>query len=170
MRTFKWEWNTLELSDKFIILVIGIISVWRKYFSRNVGIGSNSQDVLGDDKISLTTSVSEAGLNTVRVVYNWKLNFTTRSRTRERSINLGDLILEMFGKRIAEWISWIMRGQRNRSFSIESPIYTVPELTRIVRVVSDHVPIKINLFKLKFRPLAGIEPAALGTKCQVLNR
>jgi len=28
-------------------------------------IGSHSRDLLGDDKISLATSVSEAGLNTV---------------------------------------------------------------------------------------------------------
>ena len=27
---------------------------------------------------------------------------------------------------------------------MESPIYTVPELTRIVRVVGDHVPIKVR--------------------------
>ena len=35
-------------------------------FSRNVGIGSSSLDLLGDDKISLETSVNEAGLNTVQ--------------------------------------------------------------------------------------------------------
>ena len=27
---------------------------------------------------------------------------------------------------------------------MESPIYTVPKLTRIVRVVGDHVPIKVR--------------------------
>ena len=37
-----------------------------------------------------------------------------------------------------------MSGQRNRSLSMESPIYTVPELTTIVRVVRDHVPIKVK--------------------------
>jgi len=35
-------------------------------------------------------------------VYNWKINITTGSRTSERSMNLGVLILEMFGKLIAE--------------------------------------------------------------------
>jgi len=34
-------------------------------------------------------------------MYNWKINITTRSRHWERSMNLGDLILEIFGKRIA---------------------------------------------------------------------
>ena len=37
-----------------------------------------------------------------------------------------------------------MSGQRNRSLSMESSIYTVPELARIVRVVGDHVPIKVR--------------------------
>ena len=37
--------------------------MWRPDFSRNVGIGSRSQDLLGDDKISLETSVSEVDLN-----------------------------------------------------------------------------------------------------------
>jgi len=27
---------------------------------------------------------------------------------------------------------------------MKSPIYTVPELTRIVRVIGDHVPIKVR--------------------------
>ena len=62
----KWEGNNPELSDKFIILVIGTMSVWRLDFSRNVGIGWSSQDLLRDDKISLETSVNEAGLNTVQ--------------------------------------------------------------------------------------------------------
>jgi len=35
-------------------------------------------------------------------MYNWKINITTRSRTWKRSMTLGDLILEMFGKGIAE--------------------------------------------------------------------
>jgi len=38
--------------------------MWRQDFSRNVGIGWGSQDLLGNDKISLETSVSDAGLNT----------------------------------------------------------------------------------------------------------
>ena len=37
-----------------------------------------------------------------------------------------------------------MNGQRNRTLSIENPIYTVLELTRIVRAVGDHVPIKVR--------------------------
>jgi len=37
-----------------------------------------------------------------------------------------------------------MSGQRKRSLSMENPIYTVPELTKIVRVVGDHVPIKVR--------------------------
>jgi len=37
-----------------------------------------------------------------------------------------------------------MDGQRNRSLSMENPIYTVPELTRIVRGVGDHDPIKVR--------------------------
>jgi len=41
--------------------------VSRQDFSRNVVIGSSSQDLLGDDKISLETSVSDAGLNTVQL-------------------------------------------------------------------------------------------------------
>jgi len=63
----KWEGNIPELSDKYIILVIRTISVWRDDFSRTVGIRSSSRDLLRDDKISLATSVSEAGLNTVQV-------------------------------------------------------------------------------------------------------
>jgi hypothetical protein len=51
-----------------------------------------------------------------------------------------DLILEMFGK----IISWIMRRQRNRSLTMEGPIYTFQELTRIVRVIEDHVTIKVR--------------------------
>jgi len=37
-----------------------------------------------------------------------------------------------------------MSGKRNITFSMESLIYTVPELTRIIRVVGDHVPIKVR--------------------------
>ena len=37
-----------------------------------------------------------------------------------------------------------MSGQRNSNLSMEGSIYTVPELTRIVRVVGDHVPIKVT--------------------------
>jgi len=35
-------------------------------------------------------------------MYNWKINITTGSTTWERSMNSGDLILEMFGKIISE--------------------------------------------------------------------
>jgi len=51
-----------------------------------------------------------------------------------------DLILEMSGKRINR----IASDQRNRHLSMVSPIYIVPELTRIVRVVGEHVPIKVR--------------------------
>ena len=54
----KWERNTPKLSDKCIILV--------KEFNRNVGRGLKSQDLSGKNKISLETSVREAGLNTVQ--------------------------------------------------------------------------------------------------------
>jgi len=91
-----------------------------------------------------------------RVIHNWNINITTRSRNWERSMNLGDLILEMFGKRIAEWISWIMSGQRNRSLSTESPIYTVPELMRFVRVVGDHIPIKVRFSLLHLQKWHGL--------------
>jgi hypothetical protein len=39
-----------------------------------------------------------------------------------------------------------MSGQRNRSLSVESPIYTVPELMSIIRdiVIADLVPIKVR--------------------------
>ena len=37
-----------------------------------------------------------------------------------------------------------MSGQRNRSLSIESPINTVPELARIVRVVGENFSIKVK--------------------------
>ena len=37
-----------------------------------------------------------------------------------------------------------LSGQRNRSLSIESSIYTVPELTGIVRVIGDYVSIKVR--------------------------
>ena len=37
-----------------------------------------------------------------------------------------------------------MSGQRNRSLSVESHIYTFPELTRIVRVVGDYVRIQVR--------------------------
>ena len=37
-----------------------------------------------------------------------------------------------------------MSGQKNWSLSMESPSYTVPELTRIVRDVGDYVHIKIR--------------------------
>jgi len=35
-------------------------------------------------------------------MYNWKINLTAKSINWDRSMNLGDLIPEMFGKRIAE--------------------------------------------------------------------
>ena len=38
----------------------------REEFSRNVGIGPRSKNLLGDDKISLETSASEADLITVK--------------------------------------------------------------------------------------------------------
>jgi len=37
-----------------------------------------------------------------------------------------------------------MSGHRNRNHSMEGPIYEVPKLTRIVRVVEDYVPIKVR--------------------------
>ena len=37
-----------------------------------------------------------------------------------------------------------MSGQRKRSLAMDSPVYTVPELTRIVRVVGHRVPIKVR--------------------------
>ena len=55
---------------------------------------------------------------------------------------VGDFILAMFGKRIAECVSRIMSDQRIRSLSMESPIYTVPELTKVDRGIGDHVPVK----------------------------
>jgi len=61
-----------------MIWVTGTNSVRRQDFSRNVGLGSSSQDLLGDDKISLETSISVAGLK-------------NRSSNWERSMNLGDL-------------------------------------------------------------------------------
>jgi len=69
-----------------------------------------------------------------RIMYNMKINSTTRSRTYERSMNLDDLILEMFENIIAEWISWIMNRQRNRSLSLESHSYTVPAF-RLISIV-----------------------------------
>ena len=65
MEYLKWERNTPELRDKGIILLIRTMSVWRQDCSRNVGRGSSSQDSVGDDKISLETLLSEAGLYTV---------------------------------------------------------------------------------------------------------
>jgi len=61
-RGFTWAvWNekgnTPELTGTFIILVIGRICVWRQEFSRNVRIGSSSQDLVRDDKISLIRMV-----------------------------------------------------------------------------------------------------------------
>jgi len=41
-------------------------------------------------------------------MYNWKINITTRSRTWERSMNLDDLVLEMFGKRIVRGLSELL--------------------------------------------------------------
>ena len=37
-----------------------------------------------------------------------------------------------------------MRGQRNRSLSMENSIYTVPGLTRIVRIIEDYIPVKVR--------------------------
>ena len=37
-----------------------------------------------------------------------------------------------------------MSGQRNGTFSMEIPVYTVPEFMNIVRVVGDHVSIKVR--------------------------
>ena len=51
----KRERNTPELSHESIILVIETINVWRQESSTNLGIGSSSQILLGDDKISLET-------------------------------------------------------------------------------------------------------------------
>ena len=55
----------------------------RQDFSRNVGIGSSSQGLLGYDKISLS-----------RVIYNWKINIITGSMTWKRNMNLGNRIPE----------------------------------------------------------------------------
>jgi len=35
-------------------------------------------------------------------MYNWVINITTASKAWKRSMNLYDIILEMFGKRIVE--------------------------------------------------------------------
>jgi len=68
--------------------------VCRQDFSRNVEIGSSSH----------FENFSKCGWfkHWSRVMDNWKINITTGSRTWERSMNLGDLILEMSGKGIAE--------------------------------------------------------------------
>jgi len=53
-----------------------------------------------------------------------------------------------------------MIGQTNGSLSLESPIYTVPELTRIVRVAGDHVPIKVR-FSVIHKSIAEISLARM---------
>ena len=67
---------------------------------------------------------------------------------------LGILSLQMFKKRIAESINWTMCGQRNRNPFMVSPSYTVPELTRIYRVVGDNVHLKVrfNFIRRKSTP------------------
>jgi len=66
MGMFKMRNNTPELSDKFSIWVSGTISMWRQDFNGNVRIESGLHDLLGNDKISLETSVGDADLNTVQ--------------------------------------------------------------------------------------------------------
>ena len=102
--------------------------MWKQDFCRNVRIGSSSLDLLGDDKIE--TSVSELSLNTVQ---GW---CTTGKEIVQLDAETGKdawiwviLSLKSLEK---EWISWIMSGQRNRSHSMESRIYTVPELTKMI--------------------------------------
>ena len=73
----KWEGITSELSYQFIILVITEIRVWRQDFSRYLRIGSHSQDLFGDDKISLAISVSEADLNTVQLENQYHNRYST---------------------------------------------------------------------------------------------
>ena len=53
----QWECDPPGRSDKFNILIIGTVSVWIQEFSRNIGTGLSLRDLLGDDKISLETSV-----------------------------------------------------------------------------------------------------------------
>ena len=73
----KWEGITSELSYQFIILVITEIRVWRQDFSRHLRIGSHSQDLFGDDKISLAISVSEADLNNVQLENQYHNRYST---------------------------------------------------------------------------------------------
>jgi len=66
MVLFKMKREHSKLSDQFIIFVIGAIIMWIQDFRRNVGIGSNSQDLLGDDQISLETLAGNVSLNTTQ--------------------------------------------------------------------------------------------------------
>jgi len=54
-----------------------------------------------DDKTSLETSISEAGLNTVqRLMYNWNINITTESTTCKKTSIWVILSLKCLGKEL----------------------------------------------------------------------
>ena len=73
---FKSDGNTPEDSEMLKILVITGTNVPTQFFSKEVGIGSNLQDLLDDDEITLRISSGE----TVSQLFNVLLqDFVTDS-------------------------------------------------------------------------------------------
>ena len=58
-------------------------------------------------------------------------------------MNLGYFILEMFGKEYQNEFVESSAGKETEAF-LWSPIYTIPDLTTIIRVVGDHLPVKVR--------------------------
>jgi len=91
------------------------------FFSINVWIGWSSQD----DRISLSTSVSEAALNTVQ---GWctagKSILQLKAETGKEAWIWVILSLKCLEKELQSELVESWEGKRNRSLSMESPIYT----------------------------------------------
>ena len=66
-----------------------------------------------------------------RVTCNWKINITTGGATWERRVKFGNAILEISGKKIAAFL-WRV-------------LFPVSGLSRIIRAVGNHVPIKVRI-------------------------
>ena len=55
-----------DVSDRLMICEIGNIKVSMQAFNKHVGMGSRSQDFVGEDRIIRFTSASDAGMNATK--------------------------------------------------------------------------------------------------------
>ena len=136
--------------------------MWRQDFSRNIGIGSSSLDLLADDKISLETSGSESHLNHVQ---GWcttgKSILQLEAETGKEAWIWVILSLQCLEKELqSEWVvSW---AGRETEVLLWNVIFIVSELTRIVRVVGDYASMKVR-FSFIHEPIAEMERFSIST-------